>query len=261
VPDTDIPDLRKNPAVTVQTAPTAVKHTFLFQTRDPLVGEVKLRRAIAAALDLPQLVGAVSNGLSEPNGSAIHTTSGYYGAAQKRNHVHDPALARRLLQEAGYKGEKIKMMANRRSIMPSFPAALIAQGMLQSVGINMEIEVLEWATQLDRYLKGQFQMMSFSYSARLDPAMSYEQFTGPKDKQPRKIWDNAEVQGLLERAMTISVEDERRRIFDDLHARQLAEVPLIILYNGVDSSATTRRFQGFRPWVASKPRLWEVKLD
>ena len=261
VPDTDIPELQKNPAITVQTAPTAVKHTFLFQTRDAVVGDVRLRRAIAAALDLPQLVAAVSNGLAEPNGSAIHTTSGYYGEAQKRNHVHDPAAARKLLQEAGYKGEKIKLMANRRSIMPSFPAALIAQNMLQGVGINTEIEVLEWATQLDRYLKGSFQMMSFSYSARLDPAMSYEQFTGPKDRQPRKVWDNPEVQGLLERAMTISAEDERRRIFDDLHARQLAEVPLIILFNGVDSAATTKRVKGFRPWVASKPRLWEVRLD
>jgi peptide/nickel transport system substrate-binding protein len=40
----------------------------------------------------------------------------------------------------------------------------------------------------------------------------------------------------------------------------LADAPLIFLYNQVDTAVVSKRLQGFAPWVASKPRLWEVSL-
>ena len=49
----------------------ATKHTLLFQTQDPVLKNVKLRQAIAAALDIPQVVAAASEGLGELNNSAV----------------------------------------------------------------------------------------------------------------------------------------------------------------------------------------------
>ena len=40
----------------------------------------------------------------------------------------------------------------------------------------------------------------------------------------------------------------------------LADAPLIFLYNQVDTAVVSKRLQGFAPWVASKPRLWQVSL-
>ncbi len=68
------------------------------------------------------------------------------------------------------------------------PAAVVVQAMLQSAGINAEIEVLDWATQLDRYNKGNYQMQSFSFSARFDPAIAFEQI--------RRQQGQAAAQGL-----------------------------------------------------------------
>jgi len=128
------------------------------------------------------------------------------------------------------------------------------------VGLNVEIEVLEWATQLDRYNKGNYQMMAFSYSARLDPALSYEQFSGPKDRQSRKVWENPQALALIEKASASSDEAERRKIFDELHTKFLQDVPMLMLFNEVEVSAVSKRIQGYTPWVATKPRLWEVKV-
>src|SRR5690606_34373847 len=115
-------------------------------------------------------------------------------------------------------------------VVPSFPVAVIAQAMMQAVGLNVEIDVMEWATQLDRYQKGNYQMMSFSYSARFDPALSYEQISGPKDKQSRKVWEDAEALKLLARVMTVTETAERQKLFDALHRRFLETVPMIMLY-------------------------------
>ncbi|MDF2813670.1 MAG: peptide transporter substrate-binding protein [Microvirga sp.] len=257
--DSDVPELAKSKTVEVGLFPSATKHTFLFQTRDPLLGNVKLRQAIAASIDMPQLVAAVSNGNGKANNSAIALTSAYYKAAQREGYAYDPDKAQKLLKEAGYKGETIKIIANKRVHVPSFNAAVIAQAMMQAVGINAEIEVLEWATQLDRYNKGNYQMMSFSYSARLDPALSFEQFSGPKDTQPRKVWDDAEAQALLEKASTISDEAERQKLFDELHKRQMATTPLIIFANGQEAWAHTKRVQGAEPWEG-KPRAWGARV-
>ena len=208
---------------------------------------------------MPQLVAAVSNGNGKPTNSAIAVTSAYYNDTQRKGYAYDPAKAQKLLKEAGYKGEPIKIIANKRVHVPSFNAAVIAQAMMQAVGINAEIEVLEWATQLDRYNKGNYQMMSFSYSARLDPALSYEQFSGPKDSQPRKVWDEAEAQALLEKASTVSDETERQKLFDELHKRQMETTPLIIFANGQEAWGHTKRIQGADPWEG-KPRVWGARV-
>ncbi len=258
---TDMLEVQRTASIEVKTTLAANKRVFLFQTRDPLMGNPKIRQAIAASLDMAQIVSSLTRGLTRPNASVVNRGSPYYSEVQRQlNYVYDPAAAKKLLQEAGYKGEKIKLITNKRPGILSFEMALMAQQMMQAVGLNVEIEVLEWATQLDRYNKGNYQMMAFSYSARLDPALSFEQFTGPKDKEPRKVWENPEALALLERASTVSNEAERGKLFDELHKRFMADVPMIKVYNAVDVNANQKRLQGFTPWLASKPRLWEVTL-
>jgi peptide/nickel transport system substrate-binding protein len=139
----------------------------------------------------------------------------------------------------------------------SFPQAVVAQQMLQAIGMKVEIEVLEWATQLDRYNKGNYQMQSFSFSARFDPALAFEQFSGPKDKQPRKIWDNPQAQEKIDRLTAIADKAERQKLVDELHKAVIDEVPLIFMYNGVDAIAHSKKLSGFQPWQ-SKLRMWEV---
>ncbi len=232
---------------------------LIIQTRDPVMANAKLRRAMAAAIDKPELVAAVTDGLGKPNGSIVPTLSAYHGKVQDEDIAYDPAAARKLIAEAGYKGEKIVMMANKR-YPQSFNAAVIAQQMLKAVGLNVEIVVLEWATQLDRYNKGNYQIQAFPYSGRMDPALSFESMTGPKDKQPRKLWDNPDVQALLEKSMIVADPAQRQAIFDDLHRRFLADMPMVMLYNGIAGGAVGKRVNGYVSSLTSLPRLWEVSL-
>lgn len=259
VVDSDVPELKQNPALKVSAPQVASKHALLFQTRDPLLSNVKLRQAIAASLDMEQLVAAASNGLGIPNNSAVPVNSAYYDEVHKRSYKHDLERAKALLAEAGYKGETVKILANQRVHVPSYPVAVMAQAMMQAAGIKAEIEVLEWATQLDRYQTGKYQMQSFSYSSRLDPALSYEQFAGPKDEQPRKVWENPKALALLDQAYVVADEEKRAGIFHEMHELMMEDTPLILLYNGVGSWAYSSRLQGFSTWE-SKPRLWEVSV-
>jgi peptide/nickel transport system substrate-binding protein len=46
-----------------------------------------------------------------------------------------------------------------------------------------------------------------------------------------------------------------------LHKRFIADVPMVMLYNGIVSGAFSKRVKGYTSSLTSLPRLWEVSVD
>lgn len=258
LPDSDAAVLEKVPGIKVAHAPVLSMSGLLMQTRDPLLSNVKLRQAIAHAIDDKQLVEAVTYGLAQPNNSMVPKASPYYGKVEQQGWAYVPALSRKLLQQAGYKGQTLTLMATKR-FPQTYQSAVLIQAMLQSAGINTRLEVMEWAAMLDRYNTGKYQLMSFPYSARMDAALSFEMVTGDKDKQPRKVWENPQAIKLVAQAELDTDHAQRQQIFDRLHDMFIADAPLVPLYNPVDIVAYRSDIKGYRPWAVKAPRLWEVQ--
>lgn len=250
---------RPGEAVKVLIARQANKNALLLQTRDPVLKDERIRRAIAMALDTRALVAVASEGMAAVNPSAVPLGSSYHTAVHKNGVAHDPVQARKLLAQAGYRGEKITIQANQRANVPSHTIALRAQAMLREVGVAAEVEVLDWPVQLERYAKGDFQISSFTYSPRLDPGLSYEQFTGNKNAQARKVWDDPAARRLVEASLAESDPKNRQALFDEAHALMLKQVPLVLLYNGIDTWGVRRRVSGFSVWEG-KPRAWNTRV-
>nr|WP_253206853.1 ABC transporter substrate-binding protein [Verticiella sp. GG226] len=259
-PYSEISEFKDNKQIAVTVAPQLAPTTFPIQTQDKLLSNVKMRQAIAAALDYDQLVEGVTYGQAKPNPSIVPVSSPFYSDVHKQGYTHDLALAKKLLAEAGYKGERIVITTNKRNPV-HFDGALIAQAMLQQAGINTDIEVVEWGTQQDRWQKGNYQLMSFSYSARTDASLSYEAIMGPKDTQPRKLWDNPEAQALLEKSMSTDDVAERQKLFDELHVMMLKDVPVLALFNTLSAGAYRTSVKGYSSTLFSNAIYWEVEKD
>ncbi|WP_207540958.1 ABC transporter substrate-binding protein [Sabulicella rubraurantiaca] len=255
----DLPEYRARSDIRTSSTQTMGVMALLFQTRDPLLRDVRLRRAIALSLDLPEMARALSDGHSEYNPSIIPSRSPANGEAQREGYRRDLNEARRLLREAGYRGQTIRMLTTQR-YSSVFDAAVMAQAMAKEAGINIEFDVLDWATLLDRYTRGDYAMMAFTYSARLDPSLSFEMVSGPKDAQPRKTWDNPEGLERLRESMRISDPARRQALFDDLHRRFIADVPMITLYNDANIAAFRANVTGFQTWPTGQPRFWGVRV-
>lgn len=256
----DVTELRARPDVRVEVAPSMSMVALLFQTRDPLLQDVRVRKALALALDSAEIAHSVTEGLSRANNSVVPSSSPYYSAVQATGYKRDLAQARKLLAEAGYKGQPIKMLTNKRFEV-CFDAAVLAQAMAAEAGIKIELEVLDWATQLDRYTKGQYQSMAFAYSARLDPSLSFEMIAGSKNAQPRKVWDNPDMQPKLVESMLLTDKARRQALFDDLHRKMLDDVPMLMLFNESDMTGLRKNVVGYKGWAANKPRFWNVRFQ
>ncbi|ROZ64187.1 ABC transporter substrate-binding protein [Ramlibacter sp. WS9] len=257
--DEDMAEYKARKEIVMDPAANMNAQGLLFQTRDPLLKDARIRRAIALSLDMPELVATVTTGTAKPSRSVMPSPSSYYKTAQAALPKRDLAQAKKLLAEAGYKGQTIKILATKR-YNSVFNIAMMVQGMAQEAGIKIDVEVLEWATLLDRYNKGDYQAMAFTYSARLDPSLSYEMISGDKDKQPRKVWDNPEALELIQRSMNTTDRVQRQAIFDKLEGKMREDVPAIFMYASVNTSAARNYVAGYKSWPLGLPRLWGVSM-
>lgn len=255
-----IPDFKQNPEIDLQVVRNFGKNLFYMQTRDGVLKNVLVRRALAEALDLDQLVDGASNGTGRANPAMMPMGSPYYSAEQARRVPFDLAKAKQDLAAAHYKGEPITIIANRRGTVPSYPAAIIAQAMWQQAGLNVQIEVLDFATQVDRRRSGKYQIISQSVAVQFDPALMETFFTGDKDRDRSLMWDDPKAIDLMKQAYSKADPAKRQALFDAYHDLMLDQVPGIFLYDGTDVWGVSKKIHGRPVWQAS-PRLWEVTLD
>jgi peptide/nickel transport system substrate-binding protein len=253
---TDIEEA-KGRGVQVEPQPSMAWEVLLLQTSDPLLSDVRMRQAIAHAIDLQGVADTTGFGLAKANPSAVATMSPYFTDAQKVWPAYDPAKAAALAKEAGYSGQPIKLQTNKKyEVMYSNAVAI--QAMLAAAGFNVQLEVLDWATHLDNYSSGKFQLSAFGYSSRLDPALSYETFVCDKKTDPSCFWDDPEAIKMLSEMMLEGDPEKRQLIFNKMHALMAEQVPIMGLFNDVLITAVAPKVHGFNDWPGAKERLWGV---
>ena len=215
-----------------------------------------MRQAIVMALDRAAIAEAVTFGGSKFSATPVPEFSPYHSQAQTDALPYDPERAKALLAEAGYKGQRIVMTANKR-YAEMYDCGVLMQDMLRSVGLNVELEVLEWTAQLDAYQTGKFQTQSFSYSPRLDPLGQWERIIGP---QPRKIWKDPRAIDLLAQANATTDRAQMQAVLDQIGRLFTEEAPAASLYLHASDYAVAKRIQGFKVWPADAPRYWNVSV-
>ena len=255
VPPTLIEDLRAR-GLTIEAQTTPAWMMLQIQTRDAVLDDPRIRRAMAHAIDLDQLAAAVGEGLAAANPSIIPATSVYRDERTATWPEYSIEKARALLDEAGYDGEPIQfLVANRENRVQ---IATIVQAMLAQAGIDAPLQVRDWATQLDLYRKGDYQIALFAYSARLDPLLLFQSLIGDKTAQPTRLWEDPQAEALLEEVTGVMDVAERRDLFNQLHQLMAEQVPLMGLFNLPQITAAAPALSGYSGWPGGTLRLWGV---
>jgi len=256
---TELASVQGKPGINIQFNQAMDFYELLFQTTDPVLQDVRIRRAIALSIDDIGLTRVVTMGTAKPNSSPVPNVSPFHGPVESILRMPDLSEARRLVKEAGYHGQPIQIVTNRR-YPQNFDAAVLVQAMAAKAGINLQIETLDWATQQDLYASGKYQMMAHSFSARLDPSFNFLVLIGDKSKEPRKVWDTPYSKQLLAQSMDTVDTSERQSIIDALQRQFMEDIPAVILYNSSRISAVRSNVTGFKEWPANQQRLWGVGL-
>ena len=257
IPLSGIEDYHKAEGIKVDQSPTLGWSVLLLQTRDPLLQDVRIRQAIAYAVDRELVAKFNTYGYASVNSSAVPAGMASHTAVHNQWYEPDVEKARALLKEAGYKGQPIRIQTNRK-YQNMYANAVVIQAMLHAAGMNAHIEVIDWASQLSNYFAGKFQLSAFSYSALANPTLRYYKLVGSKDLRPVYQWEEPRAISLLEKAISTFDEYKRQEVFDELHMLMVDDVPIIGLYNAHNATAILDSVEDYRTTPLSLPRLWGV---
>src|SRR5690606_9070558 len=100
IPVDKIPLYRQNQPERIRTDPYLGSYFYMLNTRQPGLDDVRVRRALAMALDRRSLIDTVLRGVNTP--AYAMTPPGTLGYQPPKLFDFDPEQARRLLAEAGY---------------------------------------------------------------------------------------------------------------------------------------------------------------
>lgn len=228
--------------------------------------DVRVRRAVALAVDKPRIVATAYEGLATPLATAV--PPGIEGSAPVPDRPRDVKEARRLLEEAGALGAKVtlRVMSNPRPYLPD-PAALAAalRDDLRDAGLEVEIVKGEWAHHLQAMQQGDHQLGVLGWTADVADADNYlyvllskESAVPPANNV--SFYRSDRFQALVAAARRTYDAGERRRLYADaqrLAHDDVAFVPLVVMPR---TAVTRADVEGFRLDPVSSPRFaWTSK--
>ena len=117
----------------------------------PPTDNLKFRQAVMAALNMDDIMESASDGAYRLNvGFQYPGQSQYTDAGKETYNQKNPAKAKQLLTEAGYKGEEVVLMTNK-DYTSMYNASLVMAEQLKAVGINVKLEVIDWPAAAQRW--------------------------------------------------------------------------------------------------------------
>jgi peptide/nickel transport system substrate-binding protein len=148
LPTKSLPDLKKDANVTVLPLNNWWIQIASPNTSAPPTDNLLVRKAIQAALDMDEIMDAASDGNYKLNvGFQYPNQPTYTDAGKATYNQHNADLAKKLLTEAGYKGEPVILLTNK-DYPPMYNSALVMQQQLQAVGVNAQMKVVDWPTSV-----------------------------------------------------------------------------------------------------------------
>ncbi len=162
----NLAQLRSDPRFTVSVGGTEGKTIVAINNKRKPFDDVRVRRAIAAAIDRKALIDGAMDGHGVPIGShLVPSDAGYVDLTGMS--LYDPEKAKRLLKEAG--------VATPLAVTLTLPPPQYARkggeivaAQLAKVGIAAKIENVEWAQWLSGAFKGNYDLTIISHVEPLD---------------------------------------------------------------------------------------------
>jgi peptide/nickel transport system substrate-binding protein len=214
-----------------------------FNLSAPDVSDVRVRRAMAHAIDRDGYNKAINRGLyklaSTPFGSGLAPHEQVDGYPN-----FDPAKAKKLVEEYG-KPVKVKL------VISSVPASVLAgqalQQMWKKAGIETELVPTEAAQAIKNAFAHDYQVMLFRWAGGTDPDKNVYQFFHSKGSINLVKFNDPEMDKLLEAGRATTDKAERLKIYRQVNNLLARELPYLFLTYFENIALASPKVRGVTP--------------
>ena len=248
-PDMEVA-LQREPRLNLIRHPGTRLGYMAFNLRDPILKDVRVRQAIAYAIDRQPLIHYLMRDSARPAASVLPPESWAYDA-NVRQYPHDPARARQLLDAAGYiatNGVRFHLTMKTSTEESSRAMAADFQQQLRDVGIALDIRSFEYATFFSDVTHGEFQLYSLRWlGANEDPDIFEYAFDTARiipNGANRQYYSNPRVDALIEKARTEVDQNARKQDYADIQKILAEDLPYINLWYFDNVMVYSKRVRG-----------------
>jgi peptide/nickel transport system substrate-binding protein len=259
----DVHRMRDQPRIVLHEIETLSTNYVGFNAQKAPFDDVRVRQAINYALDAEIIVDVILEGQGIAATSPISPQ--VFGAhPDLEPYGYDPERARELLAEAGHgDGFSTTLWTNDNPIR--IQIAEIAQAQLGEVGIDVDVQVLEWSTYLADTAAGLHDMFILGWvtvTADADYGL-YALFHSSQFGSPgnRSFWAHDRVDELLDLGRATADPDERVAIYHEAQEIIAEEAPWIFLNITIETTGTRDNIEGFVAHPAGHHRLYSVSKN
>jgi peptide/nickel transport system substrate-binding protein len=234
-PDTVL-TLASEPNLVVEQAPGTEVQYMGFNLRDPILKDVRVRQAVAYALDRKPMIDYLWRGQAEAARNILPPQSWAYNP-NVATYDYDPAKARQLLDAAGYpsvNGVRFHITMKTSTTESTRLIAAVMQQQLREVGIALDIRSFEPATFFADVTHGAFQLYSLRWiGGNEDPDIFEYVFHSakfPPNGANRGYYSNPKVDALIDRARREVDPSLRKPLYAEVQRILAEELPYIDLW-------------------------------
>ncbi|WP_068675016.1 glutathione ABC transporter substrate-binding protein [Oceanobacillus sp. Castelsardo] len=193
--------------------------------------DVRVRKAISMAIDKEQIINGIYDGVGIPAQGPL--APGIFGYDKDLNGLeYNVEEAKKLLAEAGYEdGFSATIWTNddRQRV----DTATNVQAQLAEIGIDLDVEILEWGAMLDKTANGEHEMMVFGWTTVTGDADNglYPLFHSDNVGAPgnRTFTVDKELDQYLDGARETSDQAERQELYSKAQERLVELAPFVYL--------------------------------
>ncbi len=259
VPYTSYGHLKETPGIVLQILRPETWVMFGFNHTRPPFSDVRARQAVLAALNQEQVMATVV-GLKEfyrlDPGLYFKEQIWHSSEAAELYDQRNPEKARKLLAEAGYKGQEIVILTNSDYDW-MLKAATVTQAQLKAIGMNAKLQVYDWPGSLAvRKDMTKWDLAYTGISLRFDPTGHDFMFHSGNTWMGLK---NPEIDRVLAQGARESDPKKRYEAYRQLQRLVYSEAPIVKHGDIFGLQAHRAVVKGYQAWYST--RFWNVWLE
>ncbi len=226
---------------------------------DPITADVRVRRAIAYAIDRRRIIDEKLGGRALLATGMLPTFHWAY-AADVPDYRYDPARAKQLLDEAGHPDPdgdgplpRFTLIYKTSSKRDRVALAQMIAADLARVGVEVEVRPLEWSTFFADVKAGNFQLFSMQIPEVAEPDLYTNFFDStriPTRENPdlggnRARYRNPELDRLLDRGRRDVERAQRIADYREVQRILARDVPVVSLWHEDNVAVMGKKVAGF----------------
>jgi len=242
--------LKRDTNLEVMQAPGTIYAYIALNLRDPVLKDMRVRQAMAHAINVQPIIQYLFRGQAQPAYSILPPQHWACDGDVTR-YAYDPALARKMLDEAGYRakdGARLHITMKSSTDETTRLLAAVLQQQLREAGIALDIRTFEFATFFSDITKGAYQMYSMRWiGGNQDPDIFeyiFDSASFPPKRANRTFYSNPKVDALIREGRSTLDQQKRKAIYDQVQQILADDLPYINLWYLDNVLVHTKRLQG-----------------